>query len=159
MHGEQASADAPERVEAGGSSVASAEPATGNVAGGPSQAGGENDQSVLQQQAADAVAKWETVKRHCSWPPNPSAWSVLAGPCLAAMDAIEMDAQWQTVMNDPAGTRWAVAVALDDVQCHVPPGESRPDLNEGFTDTREFVPQGAAPKSHRRSLGDGAMRV
>ena len=78
----------------------------------------------------DVAAQWEVVKRYCTWPPEPSAWSVLDGPCLSAMDALRLDAEWRLAMEDPMGTRRAVVAALDDPQCHVPPGESRPDLHE-----------------------------
>ena len=82
--------------------------------------------------ALDLLALWEAVKRYCPWPPDPSSWSVLDEPCLSAMGAINLDAdpEWRVVMADPLGTRRAVVTALDDAQCHVAPGETRPDLYE-----------------------------
>lgn len=90
----------------------------------------DSNSGGIEPGVTDAAARWEVVKRHCTWPPEPSAWSVLGGPCLSAMNALRLDAEWRLVMDDPLGTRRAVVAALDDPQCHVPPGETRPDLYE-----------------------------
>ena len=73
---------------------------------------------------------WDAVKRHCPWPPDVSAWEVIDPPCLSAMNAMRLDDEWRRILSDPGGTRRAVVAALDDQQCRVPRGESRPDLRE-----------------------------
>ena len=105
-------------------------PPTREEAGDPTTPAGRADVAAAEPGVAGAAAKWEAVKRHCTWPPEPSAWSVLDGPCLSAMNALHLDAKWRWVMDDPTGTRRTVVAALDDSQCHVPTGESRPDLYE-----------------------------
>ena len=124
MHGD----DVPERVVSGDAS--GSPPPLPVVEADPPAAPQKAEAGRTAVIRDDAAAQWETVERLCPWPPEPSAWSVLDGPCLEAMDAIEMTAEWRAVMDDPAGTQWAVAAALDDVQCHVPDGKSRPDLRE-----------------------------
>ena len=79
----------------------------------------------------DGDDEWGPVKRHCPWPPEPSTWEVLDGPCLTAMNATRPDYdEWRRLLADAGGTRRAVVVALDDPQCRVPRGERRPDLYE-----------------------------
>ena len=73
---------------------------------------------------------WNAVKRHCPWPPDVASWEVIDPPCLSAMNAMRFDDEWRRILADPGGTRRAVVVALDDHQCRVPRGESRPDLFE-----------------------------
>ena len=85
---------------------------------------------------------WEEVKSVCPWPPLPSSWQVLDGPCLSAMNRLRLDRNldgaargWRAVLADPLGARRAVAEALDRPECRVPPaqdwpGETRPDLRE-----------------------------
>ena len=69
------------------------------------------------------------------------SWRVLGAPCLDAMDAIMMNEDWRLVLDDPLGTRRAVAEAFDWPDCRVPPpvdadgnlswpGEVRADLRE-----------------------------
>ncbi len=80
------------------------------------------------------------VERVCPWPPDPLSWQVLDVPCLEAMDAFMMDDRWRRVLDDPLGTRRAVAEALDRPGCRIPlavdadgtltPGEVRADLRE-----------------------------
>lgn len=74
---------------------------------------------------------WDAVKRHCPWPPGVAAWEILDDACLSAMFDMRLDAdEWRRVLDDPGGTRRAVVAALDDPQCHLRRGESRPDLRE-----------------------------
>ena len=49
------------------------------------------------------------------------SWQVLGAPCLDAMDAIMMDEDWRLALDDPVGTRHAVAKALARPGCRVPP--------------------------------------
>ena len=102
------------------------------VAVGPPPAGVEVQDDAAAEPALDLAAQWVAVKRFCPWPPDVSSWTVLDESCLSAMGAINLDAdpEWRVVMTDPSGTRRAVVTALDDAQCHVPPGETRPDLYE-----------------------------
>ena len=73
---------------------------------------------------------WDAVKRHCPWPPDVDTWEVIDAPCLSAMNAMNLHDEWRRILADPGGTRRAVVVALDDHQCRVPRGETRPDLYE-----------------------------
>ena len=90
---------------------------------------------------SDEATLWAEAERLCPWPPDPQSWQVLGAPCLEAMDAIKMDDDWLLALEDPLGTRYAVAEALDRPECMVPPtldadgnpswpGDVRTDLRE-----------------------------
>ena len=73
---------------------------------------------------------WESVERHCPWPPEPSAWQVLDDACLSVMNPHLLSKGWRRALDDPLTAWHAVAAALERPECHVPEGETRPDLRE-----------------------------
>ena len=93
----------------------------------------ESDGVTAKVEPHRSASEWDSVKLNCPWPPDASSWAVLGRPCLEAMDAVRngrWDHELRSLLDDARGTRRAVAVALGDAQCHVPAGQSRPDLRE-----------------------------
>ena len=83
-----------------------------------------------QQSAVDDDRFWESVERHCPWPPEPSSWQVLDEPCLPGMNRRWLGEGWRRALDDPLAARHAVEAALDLPECHVPVGEIRTDLHD-----------------------------
>ena len=84
--------------------------------------------AVQEEPEPTGAGFWAAVRRSCPWPPEPSAWQVLDEPCLAVLNRRWLDEQWRHALGTPLKTRGTVVAALDNPECHVPIGESRPEL-------------------------------
>ena len=98
-------------------------PGQGVVAALPDDAGSEDVTD-------DESRFWESVKRYCPWPPDPSSWQVLDEPCLSVMNRRELDEMWRLALDHPLAAWRAASAALADPECDVPEGQIRPDLYE-----------------------------
>ena len=99
-------------------------PGQGVVAVPPAPGEGGTDR------AAAEARFWESAKRYCPWPPDPSSWQVLDGPCLSIMNRRNLDENWLLALDDPLAAWRAVSEALARLECNVPEGGMRPDLRE-----------------------------
>ena len=59
----------------------------------------------------------EAVRSHCPWPPHPASWHALDPPCEAVLNRFYLTDDWRSILDDPLGTRRAVALALDNPEC------------------------------------------